>query len=94
MTSGVRPGDPSAAPAVGHYADAFASAFGRANDREFRRWLGAQLSRHTDPRALRFWQLVATIRGAGEEPQGSRRLREAHAWLMAGLIADVAGDPA
>jgi DNA-binding transcriptional MerR regulator len=44
-----------------------ARLMGREPDRDFRRWLRAKYERH-DPRATRYWELVAILRG--QSPNG------------------------
>jgi DNA-binding transcriptional MerR regulator len=82
-TDGVDPADRRAAPAAAAIAGSFAAALGRRDTPAFRRWLVTQLDAHTDPRAERYWQLVATIQ---KRPQEEFAARVAdHAWLMAAL---------
>jgi len=80
---GVEPADPRAAAAVAPMARSFAAVLGRRDSPAFRRWLINQLDAHTDPRAERYWELVATIQG---RPDGEFATRTAdHAWLIAAL---------
>ncbi|MEV5158242.1 MULTISPECIES: hypothetical protein [unclassified Streptomyces] len=40
-----------------------AETFARADDAELRRWLITRLETGSDPRAERYWQLLATVDG-------------------------------
>jgi len=62
MTAGLNPGDPGARSAVQGYVAAHAEAFGQQPSPSFDRWLHQQLADLTDPRAERWWHLVAHIR--------------------------------
>jgi DNA-binding transcriptional MerR regulator len=55
--------------AVADLTAAWATAMGREDAPEFRRWLHAQAEAHTDPRAARYWQLVAVVRGDAPSPE-------------------------
>jgi DNA-binding transcriptional MerR regulator len=80
---GVDPVDPRAATAVEPMVRGLARILGRRDSTAFRRWLIGQLDAHTDPRAVRYWQLVGIIQG---RPQGEFAARAAdYAWLMAAL---------
>ena len=91
IAAGVDPGDERAAPAVAALAGAYAAAFDRAETPEFRRWLSQQLQQATDPRAARWWQLVAVIQPPAVHPDGSspheehRHHARATAWLHMAL---------
>jgi DNA-binding transcriptional MerR regulator len=91
IASGIDPGDERAAPAVAALVDAYAAAFGRADTPEFRCWLSQQLQQATDPRAARWWQLVAVIQPSAVHPGGPSSLEEhrrrarATAWLHTAL---------
>jgi DNA-binding transcriptional MerR regulator len=80
---GVEPSDPQAAQAVATTVRAFADVLGRRDGPGFRRWLVTQLDAHTDPRAERYWRLVATIQGGADEEFAARTAD--WAWLMAAL---------
>jgi hypothetical protein len=57
--------------------------------RDVRRWLLEQIDGHTDPRAARWWALVATVRGDPPEPPDVGRHRHAYGWLIEALRARV-----
>jgi DNA-binding transcriptional MerR regulator len=80
---GVEPGDPRAAEAVAPMARGFAELLGRRDGPAFRRWLVTQLDAHTDPRAERYWRLVAIVQGRPDEEFVARVAD--HAWLIAAL---------
>ena len=91
IAAGIDPRDDRAAPAVAALAGAYAAAFDRADTPEFRRWLSHQLQQATDPRAARWWQLVAVIQPSQTHPDGpsphqehQRRARTT-GWLHAAL---------
>jgi hypothetical protein len=65
----------------------YARLFRRRDGRPFRHWLLAQLDEHTDPRAARWWTLVATVRGDPPEPREVGRHRHAYGWLVDALRA-------
>ena len=91
IAGGVDPGDERAAPAIAALAGAHAAAFDRSDTPEFRRWLSQQLQQATDPRAARWWQLVAVIQPPAVHPDGSspheehRHRARATAWLHTAL---------
>jgi hypothetical protein len=69
---------------------------GVADSAEFRRQLIEETERRTDPRAARYWQLVATVRGnvwpveLSQAPGGPRVDHRVMAWLFDALRASVA----
>jgi len=71
MAAGVSPGDPEARPAVQAYVVAHAEAFDQQASPSFARWLHQQLADLTDPRAERWWHLVAHIRPTTTAPARS-----------------------
>jgi DNA-binding transcriptional MerR regulator len=82
-TVGVDPADPRAAAAVEPMVRGFARILGRRDSAAFRRWLIGQLDTHTDPRAVRYWELVGIIQGRPEDEFAARVAD--HAWLLAAL---------
>jgi DNA-binding transcriptional MerR regulator len=80
---GVEPADPRAAAAVEPMARGFAELLGRRDGPAFRRWLVTQLDAHTDPRAERYWELVANLQGRPNEEFVARVAD--HAWLIDAL---------
>ncbi len=61
IAAGVEPDDERAAPSVSALAHVYAEAFDKTDTPDFRQWLSDQLERASDPRAARWWQLVAVI---------------------------------
>jgi hypothetical protein len=61
--AGVAPTDPAAAPVVDEIVAAYAAAAGREPDAAYRRDLAAAARRGYEPRAERYWQLLAVING-------------------------------
>ncbi|TDC63325.1 MerR family transcriptional regulator [Actinomadura sp. GC306] len=63
IADGVEPGSEAARPVVDEIAAAYADAYGAADGPEFRRDLRRRTEAGTDPRAERYWQLLAVING-------------------------------
>lgn len=61
--AGVTPDSPQALPVVTELLARYAAAFGRPDDDALRHWLLSRLETANDPRAERYWQLLATING-------------------------------
>ena len=61
VDAGIAPAAPEADPIVDELVRAFAGD--RTADAAFRRQLADGIATSTDPRAERFWQLLATING-------------------------------
>jgi DNA-binding transcriptional MerR regulator len=61
--AGVVPGDPAAVPVVAELVGAYAAAAGRTDTPDYRRELLAALEVAAEPRAERYWQLMAVING-------------------------------
>jgi DNA-binding transcriptional MerR regulator len=80
---GVPPGSPAAAAIVDAILSTMAAGQSRQNDLEFRRDIRRNYEEH-DPRAERYWELVAIIRGAPWPPP----VTLAHRWLAEALKAD------
>jgi DNA-binding transcriptional MerR regulator len=68
LAAGVDPTSAEAEPVVDDVAAEYARAFGRSDGPEFRRWLSDRLKVGTDPRAERYWQLLAIINGWPAQP--------------------------
>jgi DNA-binding transcriptional MerR regulator len=81
--AGVAPADPPAAAAAAAMAGGFAELLGRRDGPAFRRWLVDQLDAHTDPRAVRYWQLVGIVQGRPDR-EFLDRVAD-HTWLLAAL---------
>ncbi|GIJ70335.1 MerR family transcriptional regulator [Virgisporangium ochraceum] len=63
VEAGVAPTDPAAAPVVDEIVAAYAAAAGRDTDPAYRRELAVAARRGYEPRAERYWQLLAVING-------------------------------
>lgn len=63
MSAGIDPASDQARPVVDALAAHFFAAFGRDDDASSRRWLLTRLEVSSDPRAERYWQLLAVING-------------------------------
>ena len=63
VDAGIAPESPEAAPFVDELVGAFAAAFGRTDDPAYRRELLTRVEQANEPRAERYWQLLATING-------------------------------
>ncbi|MEU9305136.1 MerR family transcriptional regulator [Streptomyces sp. NPDC048269] len=61
LAAGILPASAEAAPITDSLAALYAHAFERADDGDLRRWLLARLETAADPRAERYWELLATI---------------------------------
>jgi DNA-binding transcriptional MerR regulator len=91
VRTGIAPDDARAAEAVESYAAAWARLLGRTDGPGFRAWLVAQIDAHTDPRAARYWELVAAIQGDQVCSAPARERAAAGMWLIAALRRDVLG---
>ncbi|TDB93860.1 MerR family transcriptional regulator [Actinomadura sp. 7K534] len=63
IAAGIEPGSDAARPVVDEVVSAYADAYGAADGPEFRRDLRERTEIGTDPRAERYWQLLAVING-------------------------------
>ncbi|GII52184.1 MerR family transcriptional regulator [Planotetraspora thailandica] len=65
IEAGIDPASPEAVPIVDGLAVRYAQTFGRTGDdeEELRRWLLTRMEAGGDPRAERYWQLLAVING-------------------------------
>jgi hypothetical protein len=63
VDAGVAPTDPAAAPVVDEIVAAYATASGREPDAAYRQELAVAARRGYEPRAERYWQLLAVING-------------------------------
>jgi DNA-binding transcriptional MerR regulator len=86
MSVGAPPDSPEGREAAAELARAYALAVGRDDGPVFRSWLLEQLDAHTDPRAERYWELVARVRGPGS---WDRSAADAFEWILAALRASV-----
>ncbi|MEU1289001.1 MerR family transcriptional regulator [Kitasatospora sp. NPDC005856] len=86
LSAGVAPASADADPVVATLTAAYAEAFGRPDDAALRQWLFDRLGTADDPRAERYWQLMATING-WPVPEG---LRDVFEWFTEALRARLA----
>ena len=84
VDAGVPAFDSRADSLVQTLVEGYASALGRDPTTEFVRWLDQQLRENTDPRAPRYWQLVADVSGIPPDP-GHMRMAAAYTWLFEAL---------
>jgi DNA-binding transcriptional MerR regulator len=63
IEAGIDPASEAATPVLAELVGAFAASGGRTDDPGYRRELLDQLELANDPRAERYWQLMATING-------------------------------
>jgi DNA-binding transcriptional MerR regulator len=63
LDAGIAPGEPAAASVVGGLVGEFAAAVDRSDSSAYRRELLRALETGNDPRAERYWQLLAIING-------------------------------
>ncbi|TDC55410.1 MerR family transcriptional regulator [Actinomadura sp. KC345] len=63
MADGIEPGSDAARPIVDELVAMYAEAYGTTDSAEFRHELLRRTELGTDPRAERYWQLIATING-------------------------------
>jgi DNA-binding transcriptional MerR regulator len=85
MDADIAPGTPEAAAVVAELVGPWASAVGRVDDDGYRRELLDQLELSYEPRAERYWQLIAIINGWPPMPTQMPYW----AWLIEALRATV-----
>jgi hypothetical protein len=92
IDSGTDPESDAAARVVERLFAGAAASLGRRDGPAFRRWLTGRLRVHTDPRAERYWRLVAIIRGVewSDETHTARRL---WSWVLAAIAAHAPTHP-
>jgi DNA-binding transcriptional MerR regulator len=83
MDAGTTPSSPRAKALVDEIAREWSAATGRPDDAAYRQALRAQLTAAHEPRAERYWQLLAVINGWPEIPTTSHRW----AWFAEALAA-------
>ena len=94
--AGVAANDPAAEAALGPFVAYYGRMTGDSDSPEFRRILIAETERRSDPRAARYWQLVAIVRGntwpteQGQTLGGPRVDHRVMTWLFDALRASVA----
>jgi DNA-binding transcriptional MerR regulator len=86
VAAGVDPASPDAAPVLDELVGAMAASVGRSDDPEYRAELLDQVELGYEPRAERYWQLLAVINGWPPIPTAM----PAWGWLADGLRAGVA----
>nr|WP_168504498.1 MerR family transcriptional regulator [Streptomyces sp. S1D4-11]QIY93179.1 MerR family transcriptional regulator [Streptomyces sp. S1D4-11] len=83
LDAGIDPASGEAAPVIDAITARYAQAFGRADDTELRHWLLTRLEIANDPRAERYWHLLAVINGWPVPPS----LAPVFAWFIEALRA-------
>jgi DNA-binding transcriptional MerR regulator len=83
LEAGIDPASPPAQPVVDELVAAFAASTGRTDDAAYRAELLEQIELGTEPRAERYWQLLATINGWPPIPSKI----PAWIWFIEGLRA-------
>ncbi len=86
MEQGIAPDSAQAAPVLAALTARYAEAFGRPDDAALRTWLLTRLQVADDPRAERYWHLMATING-WPVPES---LTPVFTWFTSALRADIA----
>src|SRR5262249_15041257 len=81
VDAGIDPASDAATPVLDELVGAFAAAGGRTDDAAYRRELIDQLELANEPRAERYWQLMATINGWPAIPSTGHLW----AWFVAAL---------
>ncbi|MFE2869146.1 MerR family transcriptional regulator [Embleya sp. NPDC059259] len=82
-TAGVEPTSPEAEPVLADLLAEYATAFGRTPDPAFAAWLSERFEIGADPRAERYWQLLAVMNGWPSWPS----LTPVFDWVIAALRA-------
>ncbi|MFE2110587.1 MerR family transcriptional regulator [Kitasatospora sp. NPDC059463] len=85
VAEGIAPGSPAAAPVLASLTAAYAATFARPDDAALRAWILDRVETADDPRAERYWHLLATVNG-WPVPES---LREVSAWFTAALRASL-----
>ncbi|WP_433330893.1 MerR family transcriptional regulator [Spirillospora sp. CA-294931] len=81
--AGIEPGSPEARPVLDEIVAAYANAYRKADTAEFRLDLLKRMEIGNDPRAERYWHLLAIINGWPQMPS----LSPLFAWFIAALRA-------
>ncbi|MEU1212470.1 MerR family transcriptional regulator [Streptomyces sp. NPDC005791] len=81
LAAEIDPTSAEAAPVLDSLTALYADAFARPDDTELRRWLIIRLDTGSDPRAERYWQLLATVNGWPVPPS----LAPVFTWFIAAL---------
>ncbi|MGV9267620.1 MerR family transcriptional regulator [Kitasatospora sp. NPDC003701] len=83
LTAGITPASTEAAAVIDALTARYAQVFGRADDTDLRRWLLTRLEVANDPRAERYWHLLAVINGWPVPPS----LAPVFSWFIEALRA-------
>jgi hypothetical protein len=89
LEAGAPPDDTAADALIDELVERHARVLGRADTPGFRGWLSHQLQTHSDPRAARYWELVAMVSG-GPADSAVRRTAAGFSWLLEPLKCQVA----
>ncbi|WP_331736423.1 MerR family transcriptional regulator [Streptomyces sp. NBC_00045] len=89
LAAGIAPASAESVPVVRDLTARYARAFNRADDGELREWLLTRLETANDPRAERYWHLLAVINAWPLPPS----LAPVFAWLIAALRAGTSSSP-
>lgn len=89
LDAGITPASAEAVPIVRDLTARYAQAFNRANDGDLRDWLLTRLETANDPRAERYWHLLAVMNAWPVPPS----LAPVFAWLIAALRAGTSSSP-
>jgi DNA-binding transcriptional MerR regulator len=85
VAAGIDPASAQAAPIVDELVAGYAGVRGESDGPELRRWLVEMIATFADPRAERYWQLLATINGWPAIPSSV----PAWEWFRAALQASL-----
>jgi DNA-binding transcriptional MerR regulator len=83
VAAGAEPQSPAGRAAADAYAETLGRLFGREVDDAFRAELIERIARSSDPRAARYWELLATLKGWARDSDAPES--EAYRWLTAAL---------
>jgi DNA-binding transcriptional MerR regulator len=83
LAAGTAPTSAEAAPVLDSLTALYSEAFGRPDDGDLRRWLVTRLEAGADPRAERYWLLLATVNGWPVRPS----LAPVFSWFSTALRA-------
>jgi hypothetical protein len=83
LDAGITPVSAEAVPIVCDLTARYSQAFNRADDSDLRHWLLTRLETANDPRAERYWHLLAVINAWTVPPS----LAPVFAWLIEALRA-------
>ena len=89
VEAGAPPGDAAVDALIDELVEWHARVLGREDTPELRAWLSHQFETHSDPRAPRYWELVATVCG-GPADSAMRRTAAGFTWLLEALKGQIA----